>query len=231
MNLASLKKSLKVGGIIAVLLMALTVTIIGGSRAANYFAKASSCQAQKVSHLQVTPNSAVISWETQDVSQGRVEYGTNPASLTFTAPEGTSGKTHNVPLTLLTPNTVYYYLVTIGNTRCDSSGQKCDSNCVPWSFTTNSPQVTPAQVTTLAPLPTSPPSTSSAIKESTPSSLLPTSSVLPTSSSSNLCTQVQAFIGKSSQDAATWNSVKQYDIDNNGVINGLDVVKCKQKGQ
>lgn len=215
MNLASLKNSLKIGGILVVLLLALTVTIIGGNRAANYFAKASSCQAQKVSHLQVTPNSAVVAWETADVTQGRVEYGTNPASLTFTAPEGTSGKTHNVPLTLLTPNTVYYYLVAIGDARCDSSGQKCDSACVPWSFTTSS------IVPTVTPVPTLPTSTG----EATPSSVLPTSTL------SSFCTQVKVNIGKSSSDATSWATLKQLDIDSNGVINGLDVVKCKQKGQ
>ncbi|MBI5452709.1 fibronectin type III domain-containing protein [Candidatus Gottesmanbacteria bacterium] len=222
MNLASLKNSLKIGGILVVLLLALTVTIIGGNRAANYFAKASSCQAQKITTAQVTPNSAVISWETTDASQGRVEYGTNPAGLTFTAPEGTSGKTHNVPLTLLTPNTVYYYLVTIGDTRCDSSGQKCESNCVPWSFTTGSmtpiPQATPTLVPTLTLAP-------SGSNVATPSSIAPTSTL------SSFCTQVQLNIGKSSQDATTWATVKQYDIDNNGVINGLDVVKCQKSGK
>lgn len=224
MNLASFKHSLKIGGIVVVLLLALAVTIIGGNRAANYFAKASSCQAQKVATAQVTANSAVISWETSDVTQGRVEYGTNPASLTFTAPEGTSGKTHNVPLTLLTPNTVYYYLATIGDVRCDSSGQKCDSACVPWSFTTSSiptPQVTPTSVPTVAAVPTLPAGTG----EATPSSVSPTSTL------SSFCTQVQLNIGKSSQDAATWNSVKQYDIDNNGVVNGLDIIKCQKSGK
>ncbi len=225
MNLATFKKTFKIGGIAVVLLLALAVTIIGGNRAANYFAKASSCQAQKVTAAQVTPNSAVISWETEDVSQGRVEYGTNPSSLTFTAPEGTSGKTHNVPLTLLTPNTVYYYLIAIGDKKCDSGGQTCSGNtCVPWSFTTSS--AAPA-ITVVTPIvqasPTSVPVAVPTVSSATPSS------VTTPGTSSTFCAQVQANIGKSSQDAATWTSVKQYDIDNNGVINGLDVIKCKQK--
>lgn len=242
MNLAKLKQFSKVIGAVGVLSLALVATIFGGSKVAQQFAKASSCQASKVTAVQVTTNSAVVNWETTDVSQGRVEYGTSAMNLSFTAPESTSGKTHNVPLTLLTPNTVYYYLISIGDVRCDSSGQACTSNCVPWSFTTTSitsaPQPTATLLSPTAALPTAGPTKSVTIIPtqtlSSPSATVAvsTSSATPTSGLSLLCQQVKANLGKNSQDSSSdWNTLKKLDIDGNGTINGLDVIKCQQSGK
>ncbi len=236
MHLTSFKRSLKIVGIIAVLAAALGATIIGGSRAAQQFAKASTCPAQKIASAQVGANSAVVAWETTDVSQGRVEYGTAPTSLNFTAPEATSGKIHNVPLTLLTPNTVYYYLVAIGDNKCDSSGQTCTDNCVPYSFTTSAISPQPELVTTTTPTPpVSPtliPPVGTTTGAATPSSMIsPSSSVSPTGGLSSFCALVQANIGRSSKETSVWSTFKQYDIDGNGIINGLDVIKCQQSGK
>lgn len=221
MQIASIKKGVKIIGLVFLLVMALLSAIFLGQGVKSYLAKASTCPAQKISAEKVSANSAVISWETTEVTQGRVEYGTNATSLAFSAPEAASGKTHNVPLTLLTPNTVYYYLVTIGKTKCDSSGQVCDTTCVPWSFTTAA--ITP-QKEIVAPLPTSTP------RPATPSATLkPTGkAVSPTSTLDSFCLKVKLNIGKSSKDATSWALLKQYDIDGNGIINGLDVIKCQK---
>jgi len=53
----------------------------------------------------------------------------------------------------------------------------------------------------------------------------------PTSSLTLFCKAVQANIGKNSSVAAEWASIKTYDIDGNGIINGLDVVKCQKSGK
>lgn len=203
---------------------------MGGQKLANYFAKASSCPVKNVRAEKVSANASSIVWETDDVSQGRVEYGTNPQSLTFSAPEAVENKSHSVPLTLLTPNTIYYYLITIGETKCDSSGQKCETGtCVPYSFTT----------TTIAGLSEEVSSTPSATRAVAPQitkvvvSVSPTQAVTlyPTSSLSLFCRAVQANIGKNEKVATEWASLKTYDVDGNGIINGLDVIKCQKSGK
>lgn len=222
MNLASFKKSAKIFGLLFLVIILLVATIFLGRGAQNIFSRASSCDAQNVSAAQVSANSAVITWESNDVSTGRVEYGTNSTNLNLQTPEGSSGKTHNVPLTLLTPNTVYYYLITVGSTKCDSSGQSCkDEACVPWSFTTVA--ITPQQqivAPILSPTPASPSATPVA-----------SVSAAPTVALSLFCQQVKANIGANSSDATRWAVLKQYDIDGNGFINGLDAMKCPKTGK
>lgn len=230
MQLASFQKTTKIVGLVVILIIVLLLIIFVGGGAGSFLSRASSCGVEKVNAAQVTANSAVVSWETADITQGRVEYGTNATNLTFSAPEGSSGKVHNVPLTLLTPNTVYYYLISVGNNKCDSSGQKCDTACVPWSFTTAS--VTP-QSQIVAPISTPSATLAPTSGLGTPSATISiaTSAATPTSSLSSFCTQVRLNVGGSSQDASKWASLKIYDVDNNGVINGLDVIKCQKAGK
>lgn len=237
MHLASLKKYTK---IIALVFLALVVTggilILGKGTTQNLMSRASSCGVDKISSTQVSANSAVITWESADVNQGSVLYGINVNNLSFTAPEGSSGKTHNVPLTLLTPNTVYYYLISVGGKKCDSSGQSCDATCVPWSFTTAG--VTP-QTQIIAPILS--PTVAATPSASVTGSLNPTPSSAvsitagPTASAgaalSAFCQQVKANVGASSADTANWETVKQYDVNGDGRINSLDVLKCPKTGK
>lgn len=238
MQLASFQKTGKAIIILVFLLGVLGATIFLGQRASQFFARASACPAAGVSAVQVTANSSVVSWETSDVSQGRVEYGTSATNLTFQAPEATSGKTHNVPLTLLTPNTVYYYLVTIGTNKCDSSGQSCSGvSCVPWTFTTSALTQQQQIVATLPPATPSatlvpPTPTSSATGSATPAKVATTSAApAPTSALSAFCKQVQANIGADSGMTDLWPALKQYDINGDGRVMGVDVIKCQQSGK
>lgn len=81
---------------------------------------------------QITVNSAIISWQTEKETQGLVEYGTNPSEFPLFAIETTAVKNHSVNLSLLTPNTTYYYRIKIGEKSFDNAG-------LPWSFTTKVP--------------------------------------------------------------------------------------------
>lgn len=222
-----MNKQFKTIGIIIFLLAVLAITIYLGRRVSLYLARASACPAAKIEASKVSPNSAIISWTTEENTQGRVEYGTSATNLTFSNPETQAAKEHNIPLTLLTPNTIYYYLITIGKNRCDSKDQACTDNCIPWSFTT----------TTLTPqtniVETIPPQATGAAPGA--STVAPTKAVAkgpsPTSALSSYCLTVAKNIGASSQDTVKWPTVKQYDIDSNGVINGLDIIKCQKAGK
>lgn len=220
MSMAKFQNTAKMAIVGILLLVALLGTIFLGKDVAKNFAKASTCTTENVVSAQVTANSGVITWNTSDVTQGMVQYGTNPATLTFSAPEATSGKTHNVPLTLLTPSTTYYYLVTIGTNKCDSTGNICKDNCVPWSFTT-SQTASPTQPTVPAEMPTATPVSASPII---------TSGQSEETKASDFCIKLRDYIG-STTDSDNWATVKQYDLDNNGIINGKDALKCGTSGK
>lgn len=254
MNLGQFKKTGRLAAFFLMVVVLLVVAIVGGRQAATFFAKASTCPATRVTATQVTSNAAVVSWDTADVTQGRVEYGTSATNLSFSAPEGSSGKVHNVPLTLLTPNTVYYYMVTVGSSSCDSTGQTCSGvTCVPYSLTTaaSAPQQSPVQ-TIATPTVAATASATPAANKVTPSTgvsatkapTVPTptkagaivtgnTTVSPTSGLSAFCQKVKENIGRTSTDIKTpaWSTIQQYDIDVNNTINGVDVVKCEKSGK
>lgn len=243
MKLGGIQKKLKVILLIVLLLGGLGVSIFAGSKVSGLFmnsAKASQCPAQNIKTTQVTANSAVIGWETADKTIGKISYGTESKSLTFSAIEKSSENSHTMPLTLLTPSTKYFYTVSIGDKMCDSSGQTCDvekGNCVPWTFTTQtvSPPgevVAPLETVTPIDLPTSVPPTIPATPSATASGTPKVSGgPSPTSSMSAFCQELAKNVGESSADASKWATVKQYDLDNNGIINGHDVTSCPSTGK
>ncbi|OGG16863.1 hypothetical protein A3D78_00325 [Candidatus Gottesmanbacteria bacterium RIFCSPHIGHO2_02_FULL_39_14] len=216
MTLGIFQKKVKYIFLVIISIAVFTVTIFLGKYFSGYLARAGSCSVGNVRAEKVSPNSSTIAWETDEATIGRVEYGTNANQLTFTAPEAEAATTHTVPLTLLTPNTVYYYLIAVGETKCDSSGEKCEEGCVPYSFTTSPLVVNLTETPTVAKtLPTQ-------VNQTNPA---------PTSALSLFCRAVQVNIGKNSKVATEWATLKNYDIDGNGIINGLDVVKCQKSGK
>lgn len=95
---------------------------IFGTRAADF-------EPRDVIVSNIEKNSVRATWATGVETQGIVEYGTTPTALNFFAPEATKTKTHTTDLTLLSPNTTYYFDVRVGDTKYDNGG-------VPWTFTT-----------------------------------------------------------------------------------------------
>ena len=93
-----------------------------GTRAADF-------EPRDVVVSNIEKNSVRTSWATGVDTQGVVEYGTTPTALNFFAPEATKGKTHTLDLTLLSPNTTYYFDIRVGDKKYDNGG-------VPWTFTT-----------------------------------------------------------------------------------------------
>lgn len=95
------------------------------------FTRAEDIAPRSVETVEVSENSAVVTWTTDQTSQAVVEYGSSPTSLTFFAPETEKTTAHSVSLTLLSANTTYYFQIKAGDKVFDNVG-------VPWSFTTKS---------------------------------------------------------------------------------------------
>lgn len=238
MHLGSFQKFWKTAGFVLLLVIILLVTVYLGKNASSYMARASNCGVEGAKAVQLTSNSAVINWTTSDSSQGKIEYGTDDENLVFSQIEAEAGTTHNVPVTLLTPNTTYYYLINIRGNKCDSTGNKCDKNCVPWTFTTagitpqaelERPLTTPSASSSGIP---TVPVVSGSVRPSvaaSPSGSLRTSPTVQAAfpTLSPFCGQLRTNIGVTNK-APNWTNVRKYDLDNNNVINAKDMTLCQR---
>jgi len=138
-----------IGIIVFIGILFLTFQLIG-TRAADY-------EPRDVVVSNIAKNSAKITWATGVETQAVVEYGTTPTTLNFFAPEALKEKTHTLDLTLLSPNTTYYFGIRIGDKRFDNGG-------VPWSFTTKNTEES-VSTPSSTPIPTQAPTAGS---ETTP---------------------------------------------------------------
>ncbi len=59
----------------------------------------------------LTPNSVTIRWRTEGFSRGRVQFGDSPSALTTVVDEASFKTEHEVFLTGLEPDTLYYYSI------------------------------------------------------------------------------------------------------------------------
>lgn len=132
--------SIVVGVIIVVLIAYGAFKLIG--------ARATDVEPRDVVVSDISQNSVKVNWSTGQSSQGVVEYGTTATALNFFAPESEASLAHSVELTLLSPNTSYYFQIRIGDTVFTNGG-------VPWTFaTTAEGEAQPASVSA-TPAPTS----------------------------------------------------------------------------
>ena len=70
-----------------------------------------------------TPTSVIVRWRTDTAVNSRVQYGTDELNLNLTVDDLTSTTEHEIELTGLSPNTVYYYSIgtTTATLASDSS--------------------------------------------------------------------------------------------------------------
>lgn len=129
--------SIGIGVVISILLI-----VMGFKVFSSVFTRAADFEPSDVVVSNIAENSSKLSWATGIETQGVVEYGTSPTSLNFFAPEPSKTKSHSVDLTLLSPNTTYYFQIRIGDKKYDNGG-------VPWTFTTKDTQK--SQLPTAAP--------------------------------------------------------------------------------
>lgn len=123
------KKILKISSVLIGIVIAILLLVMGFKVFSGVFTRASDSEPRDVVVSAPSQNSASITWSTGEDTQGVVEYGTSPTSLNFFAPEAAKTKSHTQDLTLLSPNTMYYFQIRIGDKKYDNGG-------VPWTFTT-----------------------------------------------------------------------------------------------
>ena len=116
--------SIAIGVVISILLL-----IMGFRLFSAVFTRASDMEPRDVVVSDISQNTAKISWATGVETQGVIEYGSSPTALNFFSPESSRTKTHQQELTLLSPNTTYYFQIRISDKKYDNGG-------VPWTFTT-----------------------------------------------------------------------------------------------
>ena len=151
---------------------------IFGTRAADF-------EPRDVIVSNIEKNSVRATWATGVDSQGVVEYGTTPTALNFFAPEATKTKTHSIDLTLLSPNTTYYFDVRVGDTKYYNGG-------VPLTFTTKGAETSVGTTPTIAP--------TQAVAQPTPVQTLQISD--GTNCTETDCEKIKTLLGKgcSTQD-------------------------------
>jgi Big-like domain-containing protein/purple acid phosphatase-like protein len=88
-----------------------------------------------------TNGSATIAWDTNEASDSRVDYGTNPNSLTSSQQSSALVSSHSVQLNGLDPDTTYYYRVTSSDAASNSSTEPPGAQA-PRSFTTPATSLT-----------------------------------------------------------------------------------------
>lgn len=139
--------AIAIGFVLAVLLI-----VMGFQVVQNVFIRAEDIVPRDVVVADVSQNTATLTWATGRETQSVVEYGTSPAALNFFAPESGEVTSHTVQLTLLSPNTTYYFQIRIGDKKFDNGG-------VPWTFTTkgkdaSQPIAVPTEPPQIQPSPT-----------------------------------------------------------------------------
>ena len=109
------QKIMKISSIVIGIIIAVLLTIMGFKVLSGSFTRASDMEPRDVVVSTILENSAKLSWSTGIETQGVVEYGTTPTALNFFSPEPQKIKSHIADLTLLTPNTSYYFQIRIGD--------------------------------------------------------------------------------------------------------------------
>lgn len=114
---------------VGLILSLLLLTAASTAYISGIFVSANNSAPQELIVRNVTDTTTQLYWSTQNETQGLVQYGTNPSELTLIAPEVVGGREHVMDLTLLKPQTTYYFNLKIGDTVYDNGG-------VPWTFAT-----------------------------------------------------------------------------------------------
>lgn len=204
-------KQVKMATYILGAVASLLIGILGFRFLGEYLtSRASNSAPLNLSITEITQNSAVVKWETDQETQVVIEYGTSPTSLTFFAPEATRTKSHRLELNLLAEATTYYFQIKSGDQLFDNGG-------VPWTFTTlkqTEPEASPTQTedTTAEPSPT--------VSLSPTAEAEPSPSINPTTVTKDTKCDLETY------KTHYYTDTPEYDQDNNGIVNLRDWSLC-----
>ncbi len=159
--------------------------------------------------INITANSATVTWQTSKPVAAQVEYGTTPGSFLLRTFEKGETTNHNLTLSPLLPETIYYFRIRVGDEVYDDNG-------APFSFTTKSSQSSPGSSPKIQkPVPSFTPTPSVKVTPQPTASLSATPASTATSSASKKYTQ-EDFIAKFGQ------SDEEFDINGDGIVNSAD---------
>ena len=198
------------GGILAIVVVGIVVWQMGAIR--TFFGEATGgAKPQGVRVANISANSAAISWQTAEPVVGQVEYGTTPGSFLLRATETSPTTNHNVSLSPLLPETIYYFRIRVGEEIYDDNG-------APYSFTTKE---------AVAKMPS--PGVSPTLPLVSPTVVISRPTVTPTQ---NLSPVISPTGGEYTLDdfkKAFGTSNAEFDINKDGVVNSADWILYQEQ--
>ena len=190
----------------AIVVVGIVVWQMGAIR--TFFGEATGgAKPQGVRVANISANSATISWQTAEPVVGQVEYGTTPGSFLLRATETSPTTNHNVSLSPLLPETIYYFRIRLGEGIYDDNG-------APYSFTTK-------EAVAKMPSPGVSPAVSPTVVISRPTAT-PTQNLSPVISPTEKYT-LDDF------KKAFGTSKAEFDINKDGVVNSADWVLYQEQ--
>jgi len=191
------------GGILAIVVVGIVVWQMGAIR--TFFGEAAGgAKPQGVRVANISANSATISWQTAEPVIGQVEYGTTPGSFLLRATETSPTTNHNVTLSPLLPETIYYFRIRLGEEIYDDNG-------APYSFTTKE---------AVAKMPS--PGVSPALPLVSPTAVISRPTATPTQSLSPVISPIGGKYTLDDFKKAFGTSNLEFDINKDGVVNSAD---------
>ncbi len=165
---------------------------------------------QGVRVANISANSAAISWQTAEPVVGQVEYGTTPGSFLLRATETSPTTNHNVSLSPLLPETIYYFRIRVGEEIYDDNG-------APYSFTTKE---------AVAKMPS--PGVSPALPLISPTVVISRPTATPTQNLSPVTSPTEKYTLDDFKKAFGTSNA-EFDINKDGVVNSADWVLYQEQ--
>ena len=197
------------GGILAIVVVGIVVWQMGAIR--TFFGEATGgAKPQGVRVANISANSAAISWQTTEPVVGQVEYGTTPGSFLLRATETSPTTNHNVSLSPLLPETIYYFRIRVGEEIYDDNG-------APYSFTTKE---------AVAKMPS--PGVSPTLPLVSPTVVISQPTVTPTQNLSPVISPTEKYTLDDFKKAFGTSNA-EFDINKDGVVNSADWVLYQEQ--
>ena len=193
----------------AIVVVGIVVWQMGAIR--TFFGEATGgAKPQGVRVANISANSATISWQTAEPVVGQVEYGTTPGSFLLRATETSPTTNHNVTLSPLLPETIYYFRIRVGEEIYDDNG-------APYSFTTKE---------AVAKMPS--PGVSPTLPLVSPTVVISRPTVTPTQNLSPVISPTEKYTLDDFKKAFVTSNA-EFDINKDGVVNSADWILYQEQ--